>query len=122
VDELYFRVFSQLQQQENQFCGMEIVFSSTIPMGSGLSSSAALECGFAYILNELFNLHLTRKKSRLSGKNQSILLQEFSAELWIICSVFRKENKVIMLDCNSLEHQYFDADLKDTAYCFLTAV
>jgi len=106
-------VFSQLQQSENQFCGMEIVFSSTIPMGSGLSSSAALECGFAYILNELFDLQLTKREIAVIGQKsehtfagvQCGIMDQFA-------SVFGKENKVIMLDCNSLEHQYFDADLK----------
>ncbi|WP_336960654.1 galactokinase [Chryseobacterium contaminans] len=106
-------VFSQLQKPENVFCGMEIVFSSTIPMGSGLSSSAALECGFAYILNELFDLQLSKKEIAVIGQKsehsfagvQCGIMDQFA-------SVFGKENKVIMLDCHSLEHQYFDADLK----------
>ncbi|WP_185248324.1 galactokinase [Chryseobacterium bernardetii] len=106
-------VFGQLQKPETHFCGMEIVFSSTIPMGSGLSSSAALECGFAYILNEIFDLHLTKKEIAVIGQKsehtfagvQCGIMDQFA-------SVFGKENKVIMLDCNSLEHQYFDADLK----------
>jgi len=106
-------VFSQLQNSENQFCGMEIVFSSTIPMGSGLSSSAALECGFAYILNELFDLHLTKKEIAVIGQKsehtfagvQCGIMDQFA-------SVFGKEDKVMMLDCHSLEHQYFDAELK----------
>lgn len=106
-------VFSQLQKAENQFCGMEIVFSSTIPMGAGLSSSAALECGFAYILNELFDLRLSKKEIAVIGQKsehtfagvQCGIMDQFA-------SVFGKEDKVIMLDCNSLEHQYFDADLK----------
>ncbi|MCJ7935958.1 MAG: galactokinase [Chryseobacterium sp.] len=106
-------VFSQLQKPENLFCGMEIVFSSTIPMGAGLSSSAALECGFAYILNELFDLRISPKDIAVIGQKsehsfagvQCGIMDQFA-------SVFGKENKVIMLDCNSLEHQYFDADLK----------
>ncbi|PTT38544.1 galactokinase [Chryseobacterium sp. HMWF028] len=106
-------VFSQLQKPENQFCGMKIVFSSTIPMGAGLSSSAALECGFAYILNELFDLQISKKDIAVIGQKsehsfagvQCGIMDQFA-------SVFGKENKVIMLDCNSLEHQYFDADLK----------
>jgi galactokinase len=106
-------VFSQLQKPENRFCGMEIVFSSTIPMGAGLSSSAALECGFAYILNELFDLRLSKKEIAVIGQKsehtfagvQCGIMDQFA-------SVFGKENKVIMLDCHSLEHQYFDADLK----------
>ncbi|WP_223598804.1 galactokinase [Chryseobacterium sp. GVT01B] len=106
-------VFSQLQKPENQFCGMEVVFSSTIPMGAGLSSSAALECGFAYILNELFDLRISKKEIAVIGQKsehsfagvQCGIMDQFA-------SVFGKEDKVIMLDCNSLEHQYFDADLK----------
>lgn len=106
-------VFSQLQKPENQFCGMEIAFSSTIPMGAGLSSSAALECGFAYILNELFDLQISKKDIAVIGQKsehsfagvQCGIMDQFA-------SVFGKENKVIMVDCNSLEHQYFDADLK----------
>ena len=38
--------------------GFNLVFSSTIPMGSGLSSSAAVECGAAFALNTLFDLGL----------------------------------------------------------------
>jgi len=106
-------VFSQLQKPESFFCGMEIVFSSTIPMGAGLSSSAALECGFAYILNELFDLRISKKDIAVIGQNaehsfagvQCGIMDQFA-------SVFGKENKVIMLDCNSLEHLYFDADLQ----------
>ncbi|WP_426483013.1 galactokinase [Chryseobacterium sp. R2ACT005] len=106
-------VFSQLQKPENQFCGMEIVFSSTIPMGSGLSSSAALECGFAYILNELFDLHLTKKEIAVIGqKSEHTFAGVHCGIMDQFASVFGKENKVIMLDCNSLDHQYFDADLK----------
>lgn len=106
-------VLSQLQKPENKFCGLEIVFSSTIPMGAGLSSSAALECGFAYILNELFDLQISKREIAVIGQKsehafagvQCGIMDQFA-------SVFGKENKVIMLDCNSLEHQYFDADLK----------
>ncbi|WP_343658304.1 galactokinase [Chryseobacterium sp.] len=106
-------VFSQLQKPENPFCGMEIVFSSTIPMGSGLSSSAALECGFAYILNELFDLQLSKKEIAVIGQKsehtfagvQCGIMDQFA-------SVFGREDKVIMLDCHSLEYQYFNADLK----------
>ncbi|SEH32627.1 galactokinase [Chryseobacterium culicis] len=106
-------VLSQLQKPENQFCGLEIVLSSTIPMGAGLSSSAALECGFAYLLNELFDLQIPKKEIAVIGQKsehafagvQCGIMDQFA-------SVFGKENKVIMLDCHSLDYQYFDADLR----------
>lgn len=106
-------VFSQLQKSENMFYGMEIVFSSTIPMGAGLSSSAALECGFAYILNELFDLQLSKKEIAVIGqKSEHSFVGVQCGIMDQFASVFGKKDKVIMLDCHSLEHQYFDADLK----------
>lgn len=92
--------------------GLQIAFSSTIPMGSGLSSSAALECGFAYILNTLFDLQLSKKEIALVGQKaehtfagvQCGIMDQFA-------SVFGEKNKVMMLDCSSLEHHYYDAQL-----------
>ena len=48
--------------------GCNIVFSSTIPMGAGLSSSAALECGIAYAMNKIFDLGLTKQGIALIGQ------------------------------------------------------
>jgi galactokinase len=53
--------------------GFEIVFSSTIPMGAGLSSSAALECGFGYALNNLFDLKLTKEDIAKIGQQSEHL-------------------------------------------------
>lgn len=105
-------VFNAIQESGKEIGGLQIAFSSTIPMGSGLSSSAALECGFAYILNEIFNLNLTKKALALIGQKaehtfvgvQCGIMDQFS-------SVFGKEHRVIMLDCHSLDHQYFEANL-----------
>ena len=51
-------VLKQLKLKGFKVEGFNCVFSSTIPVGSGLSSSAALECGFLFGLNELFNLNI----------------------------------------------------------------
>jgi len=105
-------VVDAIQESGKTVGGLQIAFSSTIPMGSGLSSSAALECGFAYILNTLFDLQFSKKEIALLGQKaehtfagvQCGIMDQFA-------SVFGKENKVMMLDCNSLEHQYYDAQL-----------
>lgn len=106
-------VFNAIQESRKEIGGLEIAFSSTIPMGSGLSSSAALECGFAYILNELFDLNLTKKEIALIGqKSEHTFVGVKCGIMDQFSSVFGKEHQVIMLDCNSLEHQYFEANIE----------
>ncbi|WP_449398460.1 galactokinase [Chryseobacterium wanjuense] len=105
-------VFNVIQESGKDIGGLQITFSSTIPMGSGLSSSAALECGFAFILNEIFNLNLTKKDLAVIGqKSEHTFVGVKCGIMDQFSSVFGKEHKVIMLDCNSLEHQYFDANI-----------
>lgn len=107
-------VFNAVQESGKKTGGLQIAFSSTIPMGSGLSSSAALECGFAFILNEIFALHLSKKELALIGqKSEHTFVGVQCGIMDQFASVFGKENQVIMLDCCSLEHQYFDAHLED---------
>lgn len=105
-------VFSLIQDSGKSLGGLQLAFSSTIPMGSGLSSSAALECGFAYILNELFDLNLTKKELALIGqKSEHTFVGVKCGIMDQFSSVFGKEHQVIKLDCHSLEHQYFEANL-----------
>lgn len=106
-------VFNAVQEERKTIGGLRIAFSSTIPMGSGLSSSAALECGFAFILNQLFNLGFSKKELALIGqKSEHTFVGVKCGIMDQFASVFGKEGKVIMLDCHSLEHEYFNADLK----------
>lgn len=107
----YFRgVLQQLKNNGLAIGGFNCVFSSNIPVGSGLSSSAALECGFLYGLNELFHLKI---------KPVDIALMGQSAEHWVgincgimdqFASVMGKENQVIKIDCRTLEYEYHKAD------------
>ncbi|RZJ47726.1 MAG: galactokinase [Chryseobacterium sp.] len=106
-------VFDAIQESGKEIGGLQIAFSSTIPMGSGLSSSAALECGFAYILNKLFDLNLTKKELALIGQQSEHTFAGVKCGIMDqFASVFGKEHQVIMLDCNSLDHQYFEANLE----------
>lgn len=110
----YFRgVLQQIQNKGLIIGNFNCVFSSTIPIGSGLSSSAALECGLLYGLNELFHLDITPVDLALMGQ---------SAEHWVgincgimdqFASVMGKENQVIKIDCRTLEYEYHKADFSD---------
>jgi galactokinase len=106
-------VLNQLKSNGYVFEGFNCVFSSNIPVGSGLSSSAALECGFLFGINELFNLKI---------KPVDIALMGQSAEHWVgincgimdqFSSVMGLENKVIKIDCRTLEFEYHDANFSD---------
>ncbi|NJB85450.1 galactokinase [Lewinella marina] len=50
----------QFQEQGHQLSGLEVVFGGNLPNGAGMSSSAALEGGMAFLLNELLGAGLTR--------------------------------------------------------------
>ncbi|MES2410675.1 MAG: galactokinase [Bacteroidota bacterium] len=106
-------VLSQLKDSHGLTQGFNIVFSSTIPMGAGLSSSAALECGIGYAMNTLFDLGLSKKQIALVGqKSEHTFVGVNCGIMDQFASVFGKKNKVIKLDCNTLEHQYYAADFK----------
>jgi galactokinase len=111
-------VLFQLQPKLPKKVGFQVVFSSTIPMGAGLSSSAALECGFAFVLNELFDLGLSKKEMALIGQQSEH--QFVGVQCGIMdqyACVFGKKNKVILLDCQKIEHSYHPVKFKD--YCLL---
>ena len=103
-------VLFQLKLKGYKIGGFNCAFSSNIPIGSGLSSSAALECGFLFGINELFNLGINSIDIALMGQ---------SAEHWVgincgimdqFSSVMGLENKVIKIDCRTLDYTYHDAD------------
>ncbi len=106
-------VLHQLKEKGFTIQGFNIAFSSTIPMGAGLSSSAALECGIGYAMNTLFNLGLTKEDIALIGQKAEHTFAGVNCGIMDqFASVFGKKNKVIKLDCNTLEYEYHKADFK----------
>lgn len=106
-------VLQQLKQKELPLKGFNIVFSSTIPMGAGLSSSAALECGFGFALNTIFDLGLTKEQIALIGqKSEHTFVGVNCGIMDQFASVFGKKDKVIKLDCDTLEYEYHNANFK----------
>jgi galactokinase len=113
-------VLQQLKARNFPLKGFKVVFSSTIPMGAGLSSSAALECGFGYALNEMFNLKLTKEEIALTGqKSEHTFVGVNCGIMDQFASVFGKKNKVIKLDCTTLEYEYHKANFKQYSLLLL---
>ena len=98
--------------------GFNLVFSSTIPMGSGLSSSAAVECGAAFALNTLFDLGLSKEQlAKLGQQAEHTFVGVKCGIMDQFASVFGKQNHVIKLDCTTLDYAYYPANLGD--YCLV---
>ena len=107
-------VLSEFKKRNITLPSFQLAFSSTIPMGAGLSSSAALECGFAFALNDLFELKLSKKDIALIGQQSEHNFAGIKCGIMDqFASVFGQKDKVIKLDCNTLEYEYYDADLGD---------
>ena len=105
-------VVDQLQKAGHAIEGFDCVFGGDIPIGAGLSSSAALECGIAYGLNTLFGLGIDKvsmvkyaqKAEHTFAGVQCGIMDQFA-------SVMGKENHALRLDCRSLEFSYFPINL-----------
>ncbi len=106
-------VLQQFKGKNLPIKGFKAVFSSTVPIGAGLSSSAAVECGFAFALNKMFQCHLSKQQIALIGqKSEHTFVGVNCGIMDQFASVFGKKNKVIKLDCNTLEYEYYKADFK----------
>jgi len=106
-------VLQQLKSKGLPNTGFDIVFSSTIPMGAGLSSSAALECGIGYSMNNIFKLNLSKEDiAKIGQQSEHTFVGVKCGIMDQFASVFGKKKKVIRLDCTTLEYDYHNADFK----------
>ncbi len=92
--------------------GFDASFFGTVPIGSGMSSSAALECSFALALNELFELGLDKWQIiKLSQRAEHNFVGMKCGIMDQFASVMGKQNHVMLLDCRSLEFEYIPLEL-----------
>jgi len=101
-------VVAQLQQRGVAVPGFDCVFGGNVPMGAGLSSSAAVECGLAFALNELLGAGLDRLA--LAQLAQAAEHQYAGVQCGLMdqfASLFGRAGHVVQLDCRSLAYAYF---------------
>ena len=105
-------VLNEISKLTDKVKGFDCTIESNLPLGSGLSSSAAMECGLAYGLNELFDLGLSKMAMvKLSQRAEHSYVGTQCGIMDQFASVMSKEGNVIMLDCQSLEFQHIPIDL-----------
>lgn len=94
--------------------GFDCAFSGDVPLGAGMSSSAALESTFAYALNDMFADNRIDKFS-LAKVGQMTEHHYVGVNCGIMdqfASVFGRKGNLMRLDCRSMEFEYFPFDPK----------
>jgi galactokinase len=100
--------------------GLDLMFDSNVPVGAGLSSSAAIECAMAVALDELWRLGLTRPQLAEAGR---LAENEFvGAPTGIMdqsASLLGARDAAVLLDCRSLETEQVPLGLADAGLTVL---
>lgn len=107
-------VVAQLLAAGYELGGFDLVIAGNMPVGAGLSSSAAMECGTGWALSELFELKLERLPLvKMAQMAEHTYAGVKCGIMDMFASTFGQENKVIQLDCRSLDYAYFPLNTTD---------
>lgn len=112
-----FGVCREIIKRGGEIQGFDTTFAGDVPLGAGMSSSAALESTYAFALNELFDLNIN--KFELAKIGQSTEHNYCGVNCGIMdqfASVFGQKGHLIRLDCRSLEYKYFPFDPESAGY------
>lgn len=103
-----FGVCRETIKRGGKIAGFNAVFAGDVPLGAGMSSSAALESTFAFALNYLFDCHID--KFELARIGQSTEHNYCGVKCGIMdqfASVFGKAGNLMRLDCKTMEYKYY---------------
>lgn len=88
--------------------------TGNIPVGAGLSSSAALEVVFLFVLNELFNLQIKPiKMARMAQEAENNFVGVKCGIMDQFISIMGRQNHAIFLDIRTMNYQYIPLYLND---------
>ncbi len=108
----YFKAILEILKEKNYpLEGVNCVFAGDIPIGAGLSSSAALCCGFTFAISEVLDLKITRQQI-------AKIAQEAEHKIGLNCGLmdqyavlFGKKENALFLDCKDLSYNYVPINL-----------
>jgi galactokinase len=106
-------VIDELKKDGHVVSGFNMLITGNIPIGAGVSSSAALECATVFACKHLFDLDISKQamvKTAQSAENNFVgvncgVMDQFA-------SMFGKADHVIKLDCADLSYTYFPFKLE----------
>ena len=103
-----FGVCREIIKRGGKISGFDSVFAGDVPLGAGMSSSAALESTFAFALDNLFGLGID--KFELARIGQSTEHNYCGVNCGIMdqfASIFGKAGNLMRLDCKTMEYRYY---------------
>ena len=106
-----FGVCREIIKRGGAVAGFDTVFAGDVPLGAGMSSSAALESTYAYALNDMFNLGIdTFELARIGQSTEHNYVGVKCGIMDQFASLFGKKGHLIRLDTKTMEYQYFPFD------------
>ncbi len=104
-------IVQQFQNRQVPIQGVDCVFGGNLPIGAGVSSSAAIEGGFGLALNTLFNGGFTKVElAQLAQRSSRDFVGVPCGIMDQFASLMGRDKRVIRLDCQSLNYEYFPFD------------
>lgn len=106
-------VIQEMKKRGAEVKGFDCAFGGNVPLGAGLSSSAALESSVGFAINDIFKLGFDRKELALIG--QATEHNYVGVKCGIMdqfISLFGEAGKVLKLDCRDLSHELVPFDPK----------
>ncbi len=118
-----FGVVRELAKRGGEVKGFDTVFTGDVPLGAGMSSSAALESAYAFALNDIYGLNIDKKELVKVGQMTEHnyvgvkcgIMDQFA-------SLFGKEGHLIKLDCSTMEYEYVPFNPKGYKVVLLDSV
>ena len=103
-----FGVCREIIKRGGEIAGFNTAFAGDVPLGAGMSSSAALESTYAFALNDLFNLGFDKfELAKIGQATEHNYCGVMCGIMDQFASLFGKKGYLIRLDCRSLEYEYF---------------
>ncbi len=107
-------VVDQLNKMGKKINGFNCVFGGDIPIGAGLSSSAAIEAGLAFSLNHIFDLNIDKLSLvKLSQKAENEFVGVKCGIMDQYINIFGKKSNVLQIDCESLNYKYYPFEFEN---------
>lgn len=108
---------AEMTQTNNKLTqGFNVVFGGDVPLGAGLSSSAAVESGIGFALNQLYGFDLSSIDLALTAQQAEHNFAGVKCGIMdMFASIHGKDKAVIKLDCRDLSYEYFPFNTSEYA-------